>query len=70
MTSNSGKTNGDDESASAGDFIQRWFESHRDESELDSEILELIDENRSGGELDEGQLLSSLRNHNPGDTSQ
>lgn len=70
MSSNSGKSDGEEESTSTGGFIQRWFGSHRGESELDSEILELIDENRSGGELDEEQLLSSLRNHNPGDTSQ
>lgn len=43
-----------------GDFVEQWLETRKAEGELDQRTLALVDDHRTGSDLDEAGLLKSL----------
>ena len=44
-------------------FVEKWLSERRENDELESQMLDLVDEHRDGSELEETALLNALIEH-------
>ena len=52
--------NSEPETEDTRSFVDRWIDKNIEDDDLDSEMVDLIDEHRSGNDLDESLLLNAL----------